>query len=119
MGLRPAVVEGTKDIAPLTTIRDLDPAAAHRRHHIQLPPPLAALRVTARKTMGARPRASAVDPNRPHPFTTEGNTEFNALIWMPPTGQRAVPSFSSTQPISQRCSAARPAFATSGTTSRQ
>ena len=25
-----------------------------------------------------------VDPNRPHPFTAAGNTEFNALIWMPP-----------------------------------
>jgi hypothetical protein len=30
-----------------------------------------------------------VDPNRPHPFTAEGNTEFNVLIWMPPAGQRA------------------------------
>ncbi|HKH53221.1 MAG TPA: hypothetical protein VKA77_15835, partial [Mycobacterium sp.] len=30
-----------------------------------------------------------VDPNRPHPFTEAGNTEFNALIWMPPGGQRA------------------------------
>jgi hypothetical protein len=29
-----------------------------------------------------------VDPNRPHPFTAAGNTEFNALIWMPPTGWR-------------------------------
>jgi hypothetical protein len=30
-----------------------------------------------------------VDPNRPHPFTAAGNTEFNALIWLPPTGARA------------------------------
>jgi hypothetical protein len=30
-----------------------------------------------------------VDPHRPHPFTAVGNTEFNALIWMPPSGERA------------------------------
>ncbi len=30
-----------------------------------------------------------VDPNRPHRFTEAGNTEFNALIWMPPAAQRA------------------------------
>ena len=30
-----------------------------------------------------------VDPHRPHPFTTAGNTEFNAVIWMPPAGNRA------------------------------
>ena len=30
-----------------------------------------------------------IDPDRPHPFTAAGNTEFNALIWMPPAAQRA------------------------------
>jgi len=30
-----------------------------------------------------------VDPTRPHPFTEAGNTEFNALIWMPPAGKRS------------------------------
>jgi hypothetical protein len=30
-----------------------------------------------------------VDSDRPLPFTAEGNTEFNALIWMPPAGKRA------------------------------
>ena len=30
-----------------------------------------------------------VDPNRLHPFTEADNTEFNALIWMPPAGDRA------------------------------
>jgi hypothetical protein len=30
-----------------------------------------------------------VDLNRPHPFTATGNTESNALIWMPPTVDRA------------------------------
>ena len=28
-----------------------------------------------------------IDPNRPHPFTAAGNTEFNCLLWLPPTGQ--------------------------------
>ena len=44
-GLRPAVVEGTKQIAPLTAVRDLDAReAARQRHHVQLPSPPAALR---------------------------------------------------------------------------
>jgi deferrochelatase/peroxidase EfeB len=30
-----------------------------------------------------------VDPKRPHPFTEAGNSEFNALIWMPPAAERA------------------------------
>jgi hypothetical protein len=30
-----------------------------------------------------------IDLERPHPFTEAGNTEFNCLIWMPPSGKRA------------------------------
>ena len=30
-----------------------------------------------------------VDLSRPHPFTEAGNREVNALLWMPPTGERA------------------------------
>jgi hypothetical protein len=30
-----------------------------------------------------------IDPDRPHPFTAAGNTEFNCLLWMPPNQQRA------------------------------
>ena len=30
-----------------------------------------------------------VDPDRPHPFTAAGNSEFNCLLWLPPTQQRA------------------------------
>ena len=30
-----------------------------------------------------------VDLKRPHPFTAAGNTAFNAVIWMPPDGERA------------------------------
>src|SRR5437763_1932200 len=90
-GLRPAVVEGSKDIAPLTGFRDLDNArlldnVTTFNFHPQLPhyeltaPEGDDLRVLGRQR---------VDPNRPHPFTEAGNSEFNALIWMPPSGRRA------------------------------
>lgn len=90
-GLRPAVVDGTTEIAPLTTFADLDgpgllkdvPTLSFHQHlpHYQLTAPAGdGLRVLARQR---------VDPYRPHPFTAAGNTEFNALIWMPPAGERA------------------------------
>jgi hypothetical protein len=37
------------------------------------------------QTWGHQP----IDPDRPHPFTAAGNTEFNCLLWMPPNQQRA------------------------------
>lgn len=90
-GLRPAVIDGTAEIAPLTTFRDLDdrgllrdvPTLSFHQHlpHYEL---TAAADSTVRVL--ARQR---VDPTRPHPFTAAGNTEFNAMIWMPPTGDRA------------------------------
>lgn len=90
-GLRPAVIEGTRDIAPLTTFPDLDelgllsgvPTLSFHQHlpHYQLTEAEGpGLRVLARQR---------VDPHRPHPFTAAGNTEFNCVIWMPPTGERA------------------------------
>jgi hypothetical protein len=90
-GLRPAVVAGTKDIVPLTTFPDLDrlgllgdvPTLSFHQHlpHYELTAPEGdGLRVLGRQR---------VDPHRPHPFTAEGNTEFNAVIWMPPAGERA------------------------------
>ena len=30
-----------------------------------------------------------IDLSRPHPFTEAGNREFNTLVWMPPSGDRA------------------------------
>ena len=33
--------------------------------------------------------ATPEEPDRPHPFTAAGNTEFNCLLWMPPNQQRA------------------------------
>ncbi|MGD1109070.1 MAG: hypothetical protein ABR885_02105, partial [Mycobacterium sp.] len=90
-GLRPAVVDGTNDIAPLTAFRDLDTLRLldnvttfnfhpHLPHYELTAPETDSVRVLGRQR---------IDPNRPHPFTTAGNTEFNALIWMPPTDQRA------------------------------
>lgn len=90
-GLRPAVVEGTREIAPLNGFRDLDDLGLlkdvttfnfhqHLPHYELLAPESADLRVLGKQL---------VDPHRPHPFTAAGNTEFNALLWMPPTGERA------------------------------
>lgn len=90
-GLRPAVVEHSREIAPLTGLRDLDEVGLldnvttfnfhpHLPHYELTAPESDRLRVLGRQR---------IDPNRPHPFTADGNTEFNALIWMPPTGERA------------------------------
>lgn len=90
-GLRPAVADGTREIAPLTAVRDLDSSRLlddvttfnfhpHLPHYELLAEEGPDLRVLGRQR---------VDPHRPHPFTDAGNTEFNALIWMPPGGRRA------------------------------
>lgn len=90
-GLRPAVVAGTTEIAPLTAVRDLDSPGLltdvstfnfhpHLPHYALTEPESSALRVLGRQL---------VDPTRPHPFTESGNSEFNALIWLPPTAGRA------------------------------
>lgn len=90
-GLRPAVVEGSGEIAPLTGFRDLD--AAHLLDGVttfNFHPHLPHYELTAPECDGLRVLArQRVDPNRPHPFTADGNTEFNALIWMPPAAGRA------------------------------
>jgi hypothetical protein len=89
-GLCPARVSG-KEIAPLTTFRDLDrlellkevTALSFHRH-------LPHYEVTAkdRKAIHVLAR-QPIEPERPHPFTAAGNTEFNCLLWMPPERQRA------------------------------
>jgi hypothetical protein len=90
-GLRPAVVEGTKEIAPLTGFRDLDtPRLLDNVTTLNFHPHLPHYELTAPESDSLRVLGrQRVDPNRPHPFTAAGNTEFNALIWMPPGGQRA------------------------------
>lgn len=90
-GLRPAVVPGTRDITPLNTRPDLDALGLlkdvttfnfhpHLPHYALTAPESESLRL-----LGRQP----VDVGRPHPFIDEGNTEFNVLIWMPPTTDRA------------------------------
>ena len=90
-GLRPAVVEGTREIAPLTAFPDLDTPRllagvttfnfhSHLPHYELTAPESDSVRVLGRQR---------IDPHRPHPFCAAGNTEFNALVWLPPGGQRA------------------------------
>jgi hypothetical protein len=90
-GAATAVVEGTKDIAPLTAIRDLDrPRLLDNVATFSFHPHLPLYELTAPGSDGLRVLGrQGVDPNRPHPFTAAVNTEFNALIWMPPAAQRA------------------------------
>lgn len=90
-GLRPAVVPGTREIAPLTGVHDLDEARLLRDvTTFNFHPHLPHYELTAPESDGLRVLGrQRVDPDRPHPFTQNGNTEFNALIWMPPSGRRA------------------------------
>lgn len=90
-GLRPAVVEATTAIAPLTGFADLDgPGLLREVTTLNFHPHLPHYELTAPEGPGLRVLGrQRVDLTRPHPFTAAGNTEFNALIWMPPTGARA------------------------------
>ncbi|MCX4094118.1 hypothetical protein [Nocardia sp. alder85J] len=90
-GLRPAVIEGTTEIAPLTGYRDLD--GPHLLDHVttlNFHPHLPHYELTVPESDAVRVLArQRVDARRPHPFLEAGDTELNALIWMPPTGPRA------------------------------
>jgi hypothetical protein len=90
-GLRPALAKGTKEIAPLTTFRDLDKLGLlngvttfnfhpHLPHYALTSDDTSSIHVLARQP---------IDLDRPHPFIEAGNTEFNAFIWMPPKHERA------------------------------
>ncbi|WP_395849279.1 hypothetical protein [Cystobacter fuscus] len=89
-GLRPAVVAGSRRIAPLTIMRELDTRGwlegvtnfnfhQHLPHYAVTDGATEAIHVLARQP---------IDTSRPHPFTLAGNQEFNALVWMPPSGNR-------------------------------
>jgi hypothetical protein len=90
-GLRPAVVEATNQIAPLTAMRDLDShgwltSVTTFNFHPHLPH----YAVTTEDTKSIRVLArQPIDLSRPHPFTEAGNREFNTFLWMPPSGSRA------------------------------
>ena len=90
-GLRPALVKGTKQIAPLSVNKDLDKlgllnGVATFNFHLHLPH--YALTTNDTKSIHVLTR-QPVDLDRPHPFIEAGNTEFNSCIWMPPLGKRA------------------------------
>jgi hypothetical protein len=90
-GLRPALVKGTRQIAPLTINRDLDElrlldGVTTFNFHPHLPH--YALTSEDAKSVHVLTR-QPVDLERPHPFIEAGNTEFNSCIWMPPDSQRA------------------------------
>jgi hypothetical protein len=90
-GLRPAVVGDTQRSAPLTIARDLDErgwltGVRNFNFHMHLPH----YAVTTEDDRSIRVLArQPIDLSRPHPFTSAGNKEFNALVWMPPGGGRA------------------------------
>jgi len=90
-GLRPAVLNGSNQIAPLTKMGDLDARGwldgvttfnfhPHLPHYALTTEDTKSIHVLARQP---------IDMSRPHPFTNAGNREFNMLLWMPPEGNRA------------------------------
>src|SRR3954465_13808121 len=89
-GLRPAVVQGTDQIAPLTINKELDTLGLLNgvttfNFHLHLPH----YALTTEDAKSIRVLASQpIDLSRPHPFTAAGNREFNSFIWMPPDGAR-------------------------------
>ncbi|WP_019927486.1 hypothetical protein [Nocardia sp. BMG111209] len=90
-GLRPAVVADTGRIAPLTRFPDLDrPGLLDNVTTLNFHPHLPHYQLTGPESDAVRVLGrQRVDPTRPHPFTDAGDTEFNAVIWLPPGGDRA------------------------------
>jgi hypothetical protein len=89
-GLRPATMPGTEKIAPLTVMRDLDTkgwltGVENFNFHMHLPHYAVTRDDGTARVLATQP----IDPTRPHPFTAAGATEFNALVWAPPKGDRA------------------------------
>jgi hypothetical protein len=90
-GLRPAVIKGSKQIAPLTVNGDLDTlrlldGVTTFNFHLHLPH----YAVTSDGDSSVRVLTrQPVDLERPHPFTAAGNREFNSCLWMPPKDARA------------------------------
>ena len=89
-GLRPALVKGTTQIAPLAINKDLDKIGLlngvttfnfhpHLPHYAVTTGDAKSVHVLTRQP---------IDLDRPHPFTDAGNTEFNSCIWMPPRDER-------------------------------
>jgi hypothetical protein len=90
-GLRPALVKGTKNIAPLTSFRDLDKVGLLQNvPTLNFHPHLPHYEITEKNNKSIHLLArQPIDLDRPHPFTEAGNKEFNCLLWMPPNEPRA------------------------------
>ena len=85
-GLRPATVQGTNDIAPLTAFHDLDQLGLLKKvPTLNFHPHLPHYELTNADGKSVQVLArQPIDLDRPHPFTEAGNREFNCLLWMPP-----------------------------------
>jgi hypothetical protein len=90
-GLRPALVKGTRQIAPLTIDKDLDKIGLlNGVSTFNFHPHLPHYAVTTDDTRFVHVLTrQPIDLDRPHPFTSAGNTEFNSFIWMPARDERA------------------------------
>ena len=90
-GLRPALIKGTRDIAPLTSFKDLDKLGLlNDVPTLNFHPHLPHYELTNNDGNTVQLLArQPIDLDRPHPYSAEGNTEFNVLLWLPPVGERA------------------------------
>ena len=90
-GLRPALLPGTRTLAPLSIASDLDTRGwlhgvttfnfhMHLPHYAVTTDDPKAIHVLAKQP---------IDVSRPHPFSEAGNRAFNLFLWMPPSGDRA------------------------------
>jgi hypothetical protein len=90
-GLRPATVKGTSQIEPLTITKDLDrrsflAGVTTFTFHMHLPH----YAVTTEDSRDVHILAKQpIDLTKPHSFTEAGNREFNSLVWLPPSKERA------------------------------
>ncbi|HKU43694.1 MAG TPA: hypothetical protein VJR89_36295 [Polyangiales bacterium] len=89
-GLRPGVIEGSRQIAPLSIDRDLDTrgwlaGVSNFSFHKHLPHYAVTRDDGTVRVLGRQP----IDLSKPHPFTLAGNREFDSFLWMPAAGTRA------------------------------
>jgi hypothetical protein len=89
-GLRPATVKDTNKLTPLSINKDLDArglldGVTTFNFHMHLPHYEVTTEDSKLISVLAR---QPIDMTHPHPFTEAGNTEFNMLLWMPPSGER-------------------------------
>lgn len=90
-GLHPDTIPGTNRIAPVKIARDLDSrgwldGVTNFNFHPHLPH----YAVTTESPTTVHVLAKQpINLSKPHPYTLAGNTEFNSLVWMPPSGERA------------------------------